>query len=287
MTADSKPHTSEGFGKRPWVRLWTNEWLDGTTRFQMSDAQRAFWIDLLAMAGRSRYPGIICAGRDGEQWVGYPLSRFQALMTTPIDIETTLALFQQTGKIEMEVTHGQPTKLYKIVLLNWGKYQSDLQAQAARSRKYRQNKNRHGERHAHVTPSITPTSRRVTGVEGEVEEDSEKEKPKTAPQTGAPRKRATLFLEGFELDAEMMSFANDLGIDPQAEFDKFRDHCKANGKTFTDWKAAWRNWARNAKKWSTAKGGSNGSPHHAPRGATSNSGRQVGQRPDYDATDGL
>jgi hypothetical protein len=54
------------FGKRSWVKLWTNEWLDGTTRYQMSDAQRAFWIDLLAMAGRSRFPGIICAGRDGQ-----------------------------------------------------------------------------------------------------------------------------------------------------------------------------------------------------------------------------
>lgn len=52
------------------IKLWVNEWLDGTTRFQMSGAQRAFWIDLLAMAGRSRFPGIICAGMDGELYVG-------------------------------------------------------------------------------------------------------------------------------------------------------------------------------------------------------------------------
>ena len=62
-----------GFGKRSWVKLWTNEWLDGTTRYQMSDAQRAFWIDLLAMAGRSRFPGVICSGKDGKNFVGYPL----------------------------------------------------------------------------------------------------------------------------------------------------------------------------------------------------------------------
>ena len=74
-----------GQGKRSWVKLWTNEWLDGTTRYQMSDAQRAFWIDLLAMAGRSRFPGIVCAGRDGKYFVGYPLSRFESLMAGPIE----------------------------------------------------------------------------------------------------------------------------------------------------------------------------------------------------------
>jgi hypothetical protein len=102
------------FGKRSWVKLWTNEWLDGTTRYQMSDAQRAFWIDLLAMAGRSRFPGIICAGRDGEHFVGYPLNRFQSLMAEPIDIEATFALFERTGKVQITATSEGPPKLYAI-----------------------------------------------------------------------------------------------------------------------------------------------------------------------------
>ena len=54
------------YGKRTWVKLWVSEWLDGTTRFQMSGAERAFWIDLLAMAGRSRHPEVVCAGKDGD-----------------------------------------------------------------------------------------------------------------------------------------------------------------------------------------------------------------------------
>jgi hypothetical protein len=121
------------WGKRSWVKLWTNEWLDGTTRYQMSDAQRAFWVDLLAMAGRSRFPGVICAGLDGQNFVGYPLNKFQALMSEPLDLEATFALFERTGKIKLTVTSEGPPKLFMIELLNWAKYQSEYH----RLKKYR------------------------------------------------------------------------------------------------------------------------------------------------------
>ncbi len=121
------------FGKRSWVKLWVNEWLDGTTRYQLTDSQRVFWIDLLAMAGRSRFPGIVCSGKDGNQLVGYPLNRFQSLMAEPLDIEATLALFERTGKIKLQLTSDGPPKLFAIHLLNWNKYQSEYQ----RVKKYR------------------------------------------------------------------------------------------------------------------------------------------------------
>jgi hypothetical protein len=96
----------------------------------MTDAQRAFWIDLLAMAGRSRFPGIICAGKtlDGK-FVGYPISKFQSLMSEPINVEETFALFERTGKISVEITSESPVKLLKVELLNWGQYQSEYQRQ--------------------------------------------------------------------------------------------------------------------------------------------------------------
>lgn len=124
---------NDRFGKRSWVKLWTNEWLDGTTRYQMSDAQRAFWIDLLAMAGRSRFPGVICSGQDGDRFVGYPLNRFQSLMAAPIDVEATFALFERTGKVKVTASDSTP-KLYVIELLSWDKYQSEYH----RTKKYRQ-----------------------------------------------------------------------------------------------------------------------------------------------------
>ena len=162
------------YGKRSWVKLWTTEWLDGTTRYTMTDAQRAFWIDLLAMAGRSRVPGIICAGLDGDSLVGYPLNRFSSLMAGPeqIDIEATLRLFERTDKVKLNITSEGPPKLFAIELLNWKKYQSDLDAQADRSRNYRKRKR---QRHASVTENVTAASRSVTEVEVEGERDSETE----------------------------------------------------------------------------------------------------------------
>jgi hypothetical protein len=80
-----------------------NEWLDGTTRFEMSDAQRAFWIDLLALAGRSRFPGRICAGEVGGSYVGYPLTKFQSLMVESIDVQQTLDLFENLSPLYRSV----------------------------------------------------------------------------------------------------------------------------------------------------------------------------------------
>ena len=128
------------FGNRRWVKLWTNEWLDGTTRFQMSDVQRAFWIDLLAMAGRGRVPGFVAAGRDGDAIVGYPVAKLQGLMSSPIDVEATLKLFERTGKVRVIVTSPGPPELIAVELLNWKKYQSDLDRQAERQRKSRERK---------------------------------------------------------------------------------------------------------------------------------------------------
>lgn len=147
------------FGRRSWVKLWVNEWLDGTTRFEMTDAQRAFWIDLLAMAGRSRFPGRICAGASEGAYIGYPLNKFQALMAEPIDIEKTLLLFEKTGKIRLTVTSSSPTKLVMIELVNWDRYQSEYQ----RQKKYRT------KLHKSDRKSYNQGNKTETEVEGEGE----------------------------------------------------------------------------------------------------------------------
>lgn len=96
----------------------------------MSGAQRAFWVDLITMAGLSRFPGIICAGMDGDKYIGYPLSTFKEKDPGgELDIMVTLQLFVDTGKILMEVTSESPFKLFKITILNWDKYQSEYNRQ--------------------------------------------------------------------------------------------------------------------------------------------------------------
>jgi hypothetical protein len=160
-------------GRRTWVKLWVNDWLEGTTRYQMSDAQRAFWVDLLAMAGRSRFGGVVCSGRDGEKWIGYPLSKFQGLLAETIDVEATLELFQGTGKITMEISGEGPRRLYTIFITNWAHYQSE----------YERKRGEKSRRHGTLPPNVPQMSAgmshsmslKTTSTEGEVEREIESE----------------------------------------------------------------------------------------------------------------
>lgn len=136
----------------------------------MTDAQRAFWIDLLALAGRSRYPGKIYAGEVGGKLLGYPLNKFQALMMQPLDIMETLQLFEKTDKIKLTITHEEPTKLVMVELLNWEKYQSEYQ----RQKKYR--KRLQGNDKRSYVKGDKKSYAKGNKTEGEVEVEGEVEK---------------------------------------------------------------------------------------------------------------
>jgi hypothetical protein len=96
--------------------------------------------------------------------------------------------------------------------------------------------------------------------------ETETEREKEAEIDSAPAerpKRATPFLDGFELDADMIQFANEHAVDPVKEFAAFRDYHKSRGNAFKDWVAAWRTWVRNAVKFNGGKG--NGRPADEPK----------------------
>jgi hypothetical protein len=134
----------------------------------MTGAQRAFWLDLIAHAGRSRYPGVICSGKDGDSFVGYPLTTFAALDPgVELDILATFELFVSTGKIVLEVTAEKPVKLYKVTIINWGKYQSEY----LRQKSYRQKNKKVTQE---VTAKVTSGHTKRLPVEGEVEGEVDK-----------------------------------------------------------------------------------------------------------------
>jgi len=192
--------------RRTWVKLWVNEWLDGTTRYQMSGAQRAFWVDLLAMAGRSRYPGIICSGMDGDRHVGYPLKTFAALDAgAEIDVLATLGLFQKTGKILVQITDEEPVRLYKLTICNWDRYQSEYQRQKG----YRKSDNRkRSEVTAKVTTENTPRLLAEVEVEGEGEGEREGSRASHAPSSepSAPSVSSSPSLDTLEQDTKAAAF---------------------------------------------------------------------------------
>lgn len=66
-----------------------------------------------------------------------------------------------------------------------------------------------------------------------------------------PIRRATQLPADFQPTDDHVKLANDLGILVGSEFDKFKDYCTAKGQTYKDWNAAFRNWLRNARAWSS------------------------------------
>jgi hypothetical protein len=173
---------------RSWVKLWVGEWLDGTTRYEMSGAQRAFWADLLALAGRSRFPGIVCAGVTNDTIVGYPLARFEGILNDEtVKVLETLEMFERNGKIRLECTRKERPALYAVHILSWEKYQSEYQQKRQRTR-YKEST----ESAQNVRANVHETS--AVEVEGEVdvEEEGEQTHPNTRvpPQLGSPEFKA-------------------------------------------------------------------------------------------------
>lgn len=63
-------------------------------------------------------------------------------------------------------------------------------------------------------------------------------------------KRATQIPDDFKPSDDHIKLGNELGVLVANEFTKFNDYCAANGKTYKDWNAAFRNWLRNAAQYS-------------------------------------
>lgn len=123
--------------QRKWVKLWCDPWLKGTTRYVNTDAECAFWIDLLAEAGGSRFAGYICPGQENGQLIGYPLAWYQRLRPA-VDVMATFDKFAGQSKIAYNITCENPLSIV-VQILNWDKYQSPID-DATRAKNYRNSK---------------------------------------------------------------------------------------------------------------------------------------------------
>lgn len=76
----------------------------------------------------------------------------------------------------------------------------------------------------------------------------------------SPRRRASQVPEDFTVTHEMRVWCEAQGIrsDPMTETEKFIDHHRSKGSTFVDHTGAWRNWMRNADKWSKSSASDGG-----------------------------
>lgn len=104
--------------RRPWLKLWAVESLEGSIRYQLDAAERGTWYDMLVLARICGQEGLI-ADRDGRP---YPHNFLANRLNISLELfETTLKKCKVEGRVS-ENEHG-------ISITNWKKYQSEYERQ--------------------------------------------------------------------------------------------------------------------------------------------------------------
>ena len=119
--------------RRKWVKIWVDESLTGTVRFDLTPAERSIWYDLIILAGACRVPGQISS----NETTPFPHDYIANLLQVPLDLlQTTLKKLADTGRVS-ENENG-------IHIINWSKYQSEYDRQKKyRGRKETQDKDKY------------------------------------------------------------------------------------------------------------------------------------------------
>lgn len=222
----------------PWIRLYGGLWRDRAF-FRLPDVVKAHLIGLFALAARldNRIP-------DDPEWLAHELCASE-----PIDFGALLAsgFLVPEHPASSADTACQPSDTCSVS-------ESDLLCPKAEAgcetipdeTKGDQTDNKSG-------PAFSESKGPTRGmVMGEPEPVRERRSGK-GPEVKWPAALA--------LDEQMRRFALALGIDPDTEFEAWRDDCAAHDRRYADWRAAWRGRCRNALRFAGRGGArSRGSP---------------------------
>ena len=104
--------------RRKWIKLWVDDWLDGSIRKDLNASETGVWADLLAMAGHSRNPGVIQFSRG----MPYDHRDLAGRLRRPLPVlESTLRKCKKEGRLH-EDEDG-------IHIVNFFRYQPHLRAE--------------------------------------------------------------------------------------------------------------------------------------------------------------
>jgi hypothetical protein len=151
--------------KRSWIKLWVDEWLSGTTRFELDPGERSVFADLIVMAGKSRFPGIIAAGENNDGYIGYPIQYLAGTLVVPDNmLESALEKCAASEKIAV-TRNGNGNVVIEVI--NFTRYQSEYQRQRPYRVKPESDPAEFERRYGHLGPS-GPLVDKMQG-EGEAE----------------------------------------------------------------------------------------------------------------------
>lgn len=101
---------------RTWIKIYPQQCLQGSIRWQLSAAERGVWYDLLNLAALQPTPGII-ADSDGRAVPDWFIAQ---LLNISVDLlEQTLEKCEKEGRIERDDTG--------IRIVNWNAYQGNYE----------------------------------------------------------------------------------------------------------------------------------------------------------------
>ena len=111
--------------RRPWVKLYCRDWMTSTVRFTLSEQDRSRFIDLLALAGDSRFPGLVAAGYESDsrsELLGYPLNWLASQMSCkPDELLVSMEKLAKQGRVKLV----RKVDTFLVEILGWKKYQSE------------------------------------------------------------------------------------------------------------------------------------------------------------------
>lgn len=108
--------------RRPWLKLWAIECLEGSIRWQLTAEERGTWYDLLILARLTGHDGRICDRDKHSLPHDFLANRLNITLEL---LERTIAKCKSEGRLS-EGEEG-------IVITNWTQYQSEYE----RQKKYR------------------------------------------------------------------------------------------------------------------------------------------------------
>lgn len=153
-----------------WVRLWTQETLYGTTNRELTLEERAIWFEMLALAGDSPTPGIICVS-PGVSFTDAQLSSILGASEALIRQAKTKLSDPEINKININGTGC-------IQIANWPRYQAEFnreEYQREYMRSYRKRK-------TNARKTNVPKSQQQTRTEGKGREQTRSTTPHPSPQ---------------------------------------------------------------------------------------------------------
>jgi len=216
----------------PWIRLYGALWRDRAF-FRLPDATKAHLIGLFALAARleNRIP-------EDPEWIAHELCASE-----PIDLSTLIASGflvpeHQASAASPGCERSAPSSVSD----------SDLICAEGSDRGIVEDRRDTNQSSAFNDGAKAEFAEFKTDPGGGVESNE------SAAGRRRGRRPETKWPQNFALDDAMGQFALRLGIDPESEFEAWRDDCAAHDRRYADWPAAWRGRCRNALRFAGRAG---------------------------------